>query len=137
MIRVKISSGGLEQYIAQLKKFNKEQLQKQIAETIIADIKDRTARHLDVNEHPFKPYTPKYKQWKQKKGLSILPDLKVTGKLLNSLTVKKTGIITTVESTDEPGKVEGVSKLRQFIGIPDKTRQKISDIVRSFVGFKK
>lgn len=136
MLQIKTSSGALEQYIAQLKKFDKQQLQKQIADIIIKDIKDRTADHKDVNERPFKPYTPKYKQWKQKKGLSTLPDLKVTGKLLNSLAVHKNGIITTIESTDDPGKVEGVSKLRPFIGITQKTKDKISDLIKLFVGFR-
>ena len=133
-IGVKTTLGGLEQLISRLENFNKEQLQEQCAEAITRIILEDTHNHIDAQGNQFKPYSPAYLKKRIKMGLSEEPDLFITGTLLSLLSVEKNGIITTINDTDEPEKVEGVQDLRPFIGISQRARARIIEIVKEFVG---
>ena len=134
MLSVSTSLGGLEQYIAKLSQINAQTISDQISQILIDGIKESTAASQTPEGVAYIPYTPGYAKYRQKKGLSTIPDLKVTGKMLDSLVVQRNGIITTISDTDNPGKVEGVSNLRTFIGISAATRIRLIQTVRDFIG---
>ncbi|HEY5268578.1 MAG TPA: hypothetical protein VII94_05675 [Candidatus Saccharimonadales bacterium] len=131
MISVTTSGGGLEALISRLQKFNKDELEHQIAEIIVNDIKENTAAHHSPDGSMFKPYTPAYAKKRAKMGLTTIPNLTITGTLLANLYATKDGIITTISDGDNPGKVESNQKLRPFIGVSQRTRQKIKDLVHN------
>jgi len=134
MIQIRISSGGLEHIIARLKAKDKKVLQKQIQQAIISDIRDNSEHARSYSGKNFKPLTPRYRKWKTKHGGKDIPDLYMTDMLMKSLFGETEGIMTRISSKDKEGKVEGVQKLRPFIGISEKARKTIKEIARKWVG---
>jgi hypothetical protein len=58
----------------------------------ITRIRERTAKGIDVNGSPFKPYTKRYAKFRVKKGRNPSPvDLTMSGRLLNSMQVEVRG----------------------------------------------
>ena len=55
------------------------------ARTIITE---RTAKGVDVNGAPFKPYTKTYAAFRRSRGRSTTPDLMFTGRMLASMKAK-------------------------------------------------
>ena len=59
----------------------------EIGDEIISKIKDRTSKGLDKDGKPFKPYSQMYLKIKKSKDV----DLKMTGKMLNSIKSSPSG----------------------------------------------
>lgn len=138
MIQISTTTGGLEQTIASLTHFNKDQVSAGIIKIIIDDIKDKSSKGIDTDGQPFKSYTPAYKKKRLKAGKQTdPPNLYWTGRMLNALIGERNGIITTISDADDAGKVEGVNAKRKFIGISKEARIKVIDYVRTFLGFNK
>ncbi len=137
MLNIKTSMGGLEQLISRLKTANKNTLSNGIAKIVTDGILDNTSKGIDVNGVPFKPYTEKYAKYgRLAKGYNTNPvDLKRTGDMLSSITVEKSGIVTTISiADDQKAKAEGNSRYRKFMGISVATRDKLKTYVQEFVG---
>ena len=135
LIEIKTTGGGFEQLIARLQAFDKAALEEQIAQAIVADIKYNTGNSIDVHGQTFKPYTPGYAKKRLKMGLGTEVDLRVTGQMLEALTVEKQGLFTVISDADpNQGKVKGNQNLRQFIGISQQAKEKMLSLIRSFVG---
>lgn len=64
-----------------------EALMKEIGLLAERLIRTRTERQIDVNGAPFRPLSAGYAKQKAQAGLSPVPDLTVSGRMLNDMTV--------------------------------------------------
>lgn len=100
------------------------------------EIRTRTQSGRDVNEKPFKPYSPGYKAYKQKIGrYAGHPDLKLTSDMQNSMESKVTmrGDIVTLELSlkgEAKEKSGWVSKTRKWFGLSPKQKIRVREILR-------
>jgi hypothetical protein len=58
---------------------------KTLAVGVQREIRKQTERGRDINGAQFKPYTPKYRKFRQKKGRSIRPNLLFSGRMLGGM----------------------------------------------------
>jgi len=99
----------------------------------VAEIAIRTLSGTDVEGKPFEPYTPKYAEFRKKKGRTAgLPNLSFTGNMLAAMRARfekrpgrLTGIIGFLD-TKERKKALGNQEHRNWFGLP---RQRIDAII--------
>jgi hypothetical protein len=94
------------------------------ARTIIAL---RTSQGKDVSGAPFKPYNKTYAAFRSKKGLSLTPNLTVTGNMLASMQVtadKRKGVLF-FSSSEEARKAAFNNRTRRFFDLSKKEKQRI------------
>lgn len=95
-------------------------------------IVQRTQQGRDVSGSTFDPYSPKYKEWKRKKGRTGDVDLTFSGKMLQSIQskIKRTtsAIIGTIyfNGSKEAAKARGNLRYREFFGLSTKQVDEIS-----------
>ena len=79
----------------------------------------------DIEGKQFDKYNDKYEAWRKKKGYQTTPpNLTITGTMLSSIRtdIRKEGsnVVGRISVNDNPGKVEGVNKKRNFFGLSAK-----------------
>lgn len=91
----------------------------------VSTIQRRTARGIDANGSPFRPYTPAYAEKKRESGRSASPpDLTLTGQMVRSLKVK---------SATNSGAAHAILSHRVLIGVEGQHRD--SKFVRNEKAF--
>lgn len=112
---------------------------------IVAEIKQRTSKGVDVDGKPFEKYSPRYAQYKKKLGLPSTPNLRLTGEMLTSIktmliteNTKVIGIIEIVgafaQKKSEWNQSGNLNPVRRFMGL-DKTQ--IGRLKKTFKNFFK
>jgi hypothetical protein len=139
---------GLKQVLARLRRLRRvpnedaKKMMSEIAEFAIFRILDRTSRGVDVNETAFKPYSPRYALFRQKKGLPTnIVDLTVTGMMLSSISyesdTRKARIffqnITDRSDTPAPMKAYFLNQEREFFAINDEDKERALAIVERYI----
>ena len=98
----------------------------------IARMKIRTAKGIDYNGSPFKPYSPAYKLFRQSSGRSGKPNLFYSGKMLAAMICRATSknVVITFASQQETNKANKNQRTRQFFGVSQKDRIDIEKLFK-------
>lgn len=83
-------------------------------------IKQRTAQGRDVNGKLFKPYSEKYKLFRQEAGRGQIPNLFFSGRMLGALTHRTEGSDTVrlfFHDAQQAAKASGNQRHREFFGL--------------------
>ena len=97
------------------------------ARTIIAE---RTAKGVDVNNAPFKPYTATYAAFRSRNGRTVNPNLMFTGRMLASMKVtadKRKGVLFFSRS-EEARKAAFNNRTRRFFDLSKNELNRIRDV---------
>lgn len=97
----------------------------QIGDKIIDMIKTRTAKGLDKDGKPFKPYSQMYMRIKKSKDV----DLKMTGKMLNSIKSTPSGDNSVNISINGVSYSEKVLDKRPILGLTDSEIKDIENMI--------
>ena len=114
-----------------IKDFKRDDLLTRINQLLRKNIIYDSMHGKSYTGQQFPDYTPEYKKWKQKKTGFSNVNLTITGEMLNSIIGEIQGTTLTVSTNDNPGKVEGVSAKRPWLGISEPTRKQIMDMIRT------
>lgn len=105
-------------------------------ETIVT-LRKRTMDGIDMNGHPFRPYSKLYGEWKMEEHGISSPNLVVTSRMLNSITYKSIpkGIRLYFNSSTETKKAyENHHKhKRPFFGLTKNERNKVVKRLRRVI----
>jgi hypothetical protein len=91
-------------------------------------IKDRTSKGISVEGKLFKPYSPRYMQWKTEHGHPSHPNLNLHGRMLGSMTTgyrKQVGRIYFARK-EETYKAIKNEKSRPFFNLNEKERKQVA-----------
>lgn len=113
---------------------------------VIRIIKDRTRKGLDIDGNPFRAYTFKYMEYKQKLGFIKLSEVNLTlhpkdgmmGRIDSKVDLSDNSLTVYINSADKERlalyhNIEGAGKsrvIRRFWGLSDKEKMLISDDVQ-------
>lgn len=93
------------------------QLRKEIGKFVEAQIKVRTLGHVDADNKPFIPYTPKYKKFRIAKGRGTNVNLLFTGRMLASIKSTNRGNNKVIIRIGEKKKSVNNNKRRKFFAV--------------------
>lgn len=117
-------------------------LMAEIGTFLVTNIKLRTAKGIDASGRSFEPYTPKYKFFRQKKGLQTEKvDLFFTGSMISSMTYKATDKVASVyflntsdkSGAKNPNKAAWLNEKREFFALSNSDIDEIEEIVDDFI----
>lgn len=97
------------------------------ARTIIAE---RTAKGVDVNGAPFKPYTATYAAFRSRQGRTVTPNLMFTGRMLASMKVtadSRKGVLFFSRS-EEARKAAFNNRTRRFFDLSKNELKRIQNV---------
>jgi len=97
------------------------------AQTII---KTRTAKGVDVDGAPFKPYSKTYAAFRSKKGLSTTPDLMFRGAMMASMkaTASKNEGVLFFNTSENAKKAAFNNRTRRFFDLSKKELTRIQQV---------
>lgn len=120
----------------------------EIGEYVVTAIKQRTAQGIDADGAPFKPYSPKYRLFREETGHQGSPvNLLYSGGMLGAMTYKASENDATIffmntttkapkgkkATATNPEKAFYNQKSRNFFAISSQERERILEIAQDFI----
>lgn len=134
----KDSFAGLHHLAKQVK--NPNEMLKEIGDVIVEDIRNRiVVTKKDINEVAWKPWAPSTAKARERKGNAALGLLFDTGALAMSITRKLTSskhlqVGTALHYAEYLNNGTPKMPARQFIGVSDRARQGINEVIKLYMG---